>query len=69
VDKNNLADKLAGVMLAGGASTLIVLSGTQLSNREARSASMNPAGVQIQGVSHSKDDGVESGFVRFNTGA
>lgn len=69
VDKNNLADKLAGVTLPGGASTLVVLSGkgAQLSNKGGTIRLMNPAGVQVHAVSYSKDDGVESRFVRFNT--
>jgi uncharacterized protein YukJ len=70
VDKNNVADALAGVLLPAGGSVPVVLtgSGAQLSNKGGTIRLMNPAGVQIHAVSYSKADAaVENQFVRFNT--
>jgi uncharacterized protein YukJ len=70
VDKNNVADALAGVLLPAGGSVPIVLTGNgaQLSNKGGTIRLLNPAGVLIHAVSYSKADAsVEDQFVRFNT--
>jgi uncharacterized protein YukJ len=70
VDKNNAADALSGVLLPGGASVPVVLTGNgaQLSNKGGTIRLLNPAGVQIHAVSYSKADAaVENQYVRFNT--
>jgi hypothetical protein len=69
VDKNNAAEALAGVLLPGGASVLVVLSGSgaQLSNKGGTIRLLNPEGMLIHAVSYAKADAVENRFVRFNT--
>ena len=69
VDKNNASEALAGVLLSGGGSAPVVLSGNgaQLSNKGGTIRLMNPEGVLIHAVSYSKADAVENRFVRFNT--
>jgi uncharacterized protein YukJ len=70
VDKNNVADALAGVLLPGGGSVPVVLPGTgaQLSNKGGTIRLLNPAGVLIHAVSYSKADAsVEDRYIRFNT--
>lgn len=69
VDKNNASEALAGVLLTGGASVPVVLSGNgaQLSNKGGTIRLVNPEGVLIHAVSYSKADAVENRFVRFNT--
>jgi uncharacterized protein YukJ len=69
VDKNNVSDALAGVLLPAGGSVPVVLSGggAQLSNKGGTIRLLNPAGVLIHAVSYSKADAVEDRFVRFNT--
>jgi uncharacterized protein YukJ len=69
LDKNNVADALAGVLLPAG-SVPVVLPGTgaQLSNKGGTIRLMNPSGVLIHAVSYSKADAaVEDRYIRFNT--
>jgi uncharacterized protein YukJ len=70
VDKNNVPEVLAGVLLPAGGSVPVVLSGSgaQLSNKGGTIRLLNPEGVLIHAVSYSKADAaVENRFVRFNT--
>lgn len=69
VDKNNASEPLAGVLLPGGASVLVVLSGNgaQLSNKGGTIRLVNPQGTLIHAVSYATADAVENRFVRFNT--
>jgi hypothetical protein len=68
LDKNNLAETLAGVTLPAGGSVPIVLSGNgaQLSNKGGTIRLLNRDGVLVHAVSYSKADAVENRFVRFN---
>jgi hypothetical protein len=69
VDKNDAVEAITGVLLPGGGSIAIVLSGVgaQLSNKGGTIRLVNPSGVLIHAVSYSKADAVEDRFVRFNT--
>jgi uncharacterized protein YukJ len=70
VDKNNNAEVLHGVLLPGGESRGVVLSGSgaQLSNKGGTITLKNPAGDQVHAVSYSKEDvGQEDRYIRFNT--
>lgn len=70
VDKNNKADVLSGVVLPGGESRRIVLSGNgaQLSNKGGTIILKNADGVQVHAVSYSKDDADQVDvYIRFNT--
>ncbi len=69
VDKNNNAEVLPRVVLPGGESRLIPLSGrvAQLSNKGGTIRLKNPAGQQIHAVSFSQADATAEGrFIRFN---
>jgi hypothetical protein len=70
IDKNNNIEVLRGVLLPGGESRGVVLSGSaaQLSNKGGTIILKNPAGEQIHAVSYSKEDaGQENRYIRFNT--
>lgn len=70
VDKNNNAEVLQGLVLPGGESRKVVLSGNnaQLSNKGGTITLRNSAGAQIHAVSYSKEDaGHEDTYIRFNT--
>jgi hypothetical protein len=69
VDKNNNAEVLPRVVLPGGESRLIPLSGrlAQLSNKGGTIRLKNAAGQQIHAVSFSQADATAEGrFIRFN---
>jgi uncharacterized protein YukJ len=70
VDKNNHIEVLRGVLLPGGESRRVVLSGgaAQLSNKGGTIILKNPAGEQVHAVSYSKEDaGEEDRYIRFIT--
>jgi uncharacterized protein YukJ len=70
VDKNNHVEVLRGVLLPGGESRRVVLSGSaaQLSNKGGTIVLKNPAGEQVHAVSYSKEDaGQEDRYIRFMT--
>jgi uncharacterized protein YukJ len=70
VDKNNNAEVLHGLVLPGGASHKVVLSGrgAQLGNKGGTITLKNPAGDQMHAVSFSKEDASqEDTYIRFNT--
>jgi uncharacterized protein YukJ len=70
VDKNNQADVLTGLVLPGGESRRVVLSGNgaQLSNKGGTITLKNADGVQVHAVSYSKDDADRVDvYIRFNT--
>jgi uncharacterized protein YukJ len=70
VDKNNKADILAGLVLPGGESRRVVLSGNgaQLSNKGGTITLKNADGAQVHAVSYAKDDAdQEDIYIRFNT--
>ena len=70
VDKNNKADILTGLVLPGGESRRVVLSGNgaQLSNKGGTITLKNAAGEQMHAVSYSKEDAdQEDIYIRFNT--
>jgi uncharacterized protein YukJ len=70
VDKNSKAEVLPGLILPGGESRRVVLSGNaaQLSNKGGTITLKNPAGEQVHAVSYSKEDaGQEDRYIRFNT--
>jgi hypothetical protein len=70
VDKNNHIEVLRGVLLPGGESRRVVLSGgaAQLSNKGGMIILKNPAGEQVHAVSYSKEDaGEEDRYIRFIT--
>ena len=69
-DKNNSAELLQDVLLPGGESRRVVLSGktAQLGNKGGTITLKNPAGEQVHAVSYSKvDAGPEERYIRFNT--
>ena len=69
-DRNNNIETLHGVLLPGGESRAVVLSGNtvQLSNKGGTITLKNPAGEQVHAVSYSKEDaGQENRYIRFNT--
>jgi len=69
-DKNNNIELLRDVLLPGGESRRVVLSGrtAQLGNKGGTIILKNPAGEQIHAVSYSKADaGQEDRYIRFNT--
>jgi uncharacterized protein YukJ len=70
VDKNNKAEILSGVLLPGGESRRIVLSGhgAQLGNKGGTIQLKSPAGDQIHSVSYSQEDAQQGDrYIRFNT--
>jgi uncharacterized protein YukJ len=70
VDKNNKAEVLSGLLLPGGESCRIVLSGrsAQLGNKGGTIRLKNPAGDQVHSVSYSQEDTQQGDrYVRFNT--
>jgi uncharacterized protein YukJ len=70
VDKNNHIEVLRGMLLPGGESRRVVLSGgaAQLSNKGGTIILKNPAGEQVHAVSYSKEDaGEEDRYIRFIT--
>jgi hypothetical protein len=69
VDKNDASEAISGVVLAGGASASIALSGSgaQLSNKGGTIRLVSPSGVLIHAVSYSKADAVEDRYLRFTT--
>ncbi len=70
VDKNNKVEVLSGLVLPGGESRRVVLSGNaaQLSNKGGTITLKNSAGDQVHAVSYSKEDaGQEDRYIRFNT--
>ena len=69
LDRNNDAERLNGVLLPAGGSTLVRLSGAgaQLSNDGGTIRLLNPAGELVHAVSYSKNDVVEGRLIRFNT--
>ena len=70
VDKNNKADVLTGLVLPGGESRRVVLSGNgaQLSNKGGTITLKNAAGAQMHAVSYSiVDADQEDVYIRFNT--
>jgi uncharacterized protein YukJ len=70
VDKNNHAEVLSGVLLPGGESRRIVLSGhsAQLGNKGGTIQLKNPAGDQVHSVSYSQEDAQQGErYMRFNT--
>jgi uncharacterized protein YukJ len=70
VDKNNHAEALSGVLLPGGESRRIALSGhgAQLGNKGGTIQLKNPAGDQVHSVSYSKEDAQQGDrYIRFNT--
>ena len=69
LDKNDLGDQLAAIVLAPGGSIQINLSGNgaQLSNNGGTIRLIDPAGVMVHAVSYSGADAVERRLVRFNT--
>ena len=70
VDKNNKADILTGLVLPGGESRRVVLSGNgaQLSNKGGTITLKNADGAQMHAVSYSKEDAdQEDIYIRFNT--
>jgi uncharacterized protein YukJ len=69
-DKNNHIEVLDGLLLPGGESHRVVLSGStaQLGNKGGTITLKNPAGEQVHAVSYSKEDaGQENRYMRFNT--
>jgi uncharacterized protein YukJ len=69
-DKNNNIEIIRDVLLPGGESRTVVLSGrtAQLSNKGGTIVLKNPAGEQVHAVSYSKEDaGGENRYIRFNT--
>jgi uncharacterized protein YukJ len=69
-DRNGNAEILQGVLVQGGESSRVVLSGktAQLSNKGGTITLKNPRGEQIHAVSYSKEDAKqENRYVRFNT--
>jgi uncharacterized protein YukJ len=70
VDKNNNAEVLSGVLLSGGDSRAVALSGNtaQLGNKGGTIRLKDPTGRQVHAVSYSKDDArADSRYVRFTT--
>ncbi len=69
VDKNNRAENLQGIVLPGGESRLVVLSGNgaQLSNDGGTITLRNQAGEQVHAVSYAKADAKEGIYIRFTT--
>jgi uncharacterized protein YukJ len=70
IDKNNHAEVLSGVLLPGGESRRIVLSGhgAQLGNKGGTIQLKNPSGDQVHSVSYSQQDAQQSErYLRFNT--
>ncbi len=70
VDKNNKVEILHGVLLPGGESRVVVLSGNgaQLSNKGGTIVLKDRAGNQIHAVSYSQSDAQsEDRYLRFNT--
>ena len=70
VDRNNKAEVLSGVLLPGGESRRIVLSGhgAQLGNKGGTIRLKNPAGDQVHSVSYSQEDTQQADrYIRFNT--
>jgi uncharacterized protein YukJ len=70
VDRNNKAEVLRGLLLPGGESRRVLLSGSgaQLGNKGGTITLNNPDGEQIHAVSYSKEDaGQEDRYIRFNT--
>jgi uncharacterized protein YukJ len=70
VDKNSKADVLQALVLPGGESRKVVLSGNgaQLSNKGGTITLKNATGVQVHAVSYSKEDAIqEDTYIRFNT--
>jgi hypothetical protein len=69
-DKNNNSEIIRDVLLPGGESRTVVLSGrtAQLSNKGGTIVLKNPAGEQVHAVSYSKEDAAgENRYIRFNT--
>ena len=70
VDRNNKAEVLSGVLLPGGESRRIVLSGhgAQLGNKGGTIRLKNSAGDQVHSVSYSQGDTQQADrYIRFNT--
>ncbi len=69
VDRNGNAERLGTLVLAGGESRAIVLSGkaAQLSNKGGTIGLRNTAGEQVHAVSYSETDAREDRFIRFIT--
>ena len=70
VDRNNHADTLAGIMLPGGESRAIKLTGAgaQLGNRGGTIVLRDKSGAQVHAVSYSEADAnVENRYIRFTT--
>jgi hypothetical protein len=69
-DKNDNSEIIRGVLLPGGESRTVVLSGSgaQLGNKGGTIILKNAAGEQAHAVSYSKEDaGQENRYIRFNT--
>lgn len=70
VDRNNHAEVLRGILLPGGESRRIVLSGqaAQLGNQGGSIQLKSAAGDQVHAVSYSREDARQEGrYLRFNT--
>ena len=69
-DRNNNIEIMHDVLIPGGESRTVVLSGSaaQLGNKGGTITLRNPEGEQVHAVSYSKEDaGPENRYIRFNT--